>query len=72
MTKREVIKRLLWLLFCIVSAFYGVVWIVFLPSVIASDFWRGVFYPSAVVMGIGHFLMAGTFFWYSVIKGGKE
>jgi len=72
MTKKEGVKRLLWLLFCIVAVACGAVWIFWLPNLVVSDFWRGAVYPLAVVVGIGHFLMASTFFWYSVVKGDKE
>ena len=76
MTKRaEIIgwiKRLAWLLFCIVALLCGMAWVFYFPSLIASDFWRGFFYPFAILMSISHAMMAVTFFWYSVLNRWKE
>jgi len=68
---RKIFKRIAWLVACLITISYGLLWIFYIPSTFDSDFGRGVFYPFAVMLGVGHFLMAGTFFWYEVVKGGK-
>jgi hypothetical protein len=67
--KNRMIKRVLWCLFCCVAIFCGLLWLLCVPMLISNDFWRGVAYPICIIIGLGHFLMAGTFFWYSVYKG---
>ena len=68
---KEILKRFFWSLFCIVTVGCGLFWIFFVPCLIVSDFWRGVCYPIVLVLGVGHFLMAGVFFWYTVLRRDK-
>ena len=62
-------KRFLWLFFCLLTICFGVGWLFIVPSLIINPFWKGVFYPFAGILFVGHWLTAITVFWYSVIKG---